>query len=267
MRKREKHTKTKKNFTNRQALVPLAFGIVALSAASAHAATVIYSDSFGRTGTLDGSAPDTAPGSETWFAHALWTTDGAEAKHLGTSGAVYGNHAMLPFTPEAGNIYRLKAELDANAANAGWFVGIGFYPSLYKGPTESSNGWPTNANPLLHESYNGWKAFMPLGGATSPVAQGTATAGVAELYAIELDTTASLWTVSFFVHGNSTPVYSTTYTTNPTIGAVGIITWAPSADGKAAFVDNFELSVIPEPSSSLLFTMIGTLALLRRSRR
>ena len=108
---------------------------------------------------------------------------------------------------------------------------------------------------------------MPLALETSPVVTGTATAGLAEQYAIELDTTALLWTVSFFVHGNPIPVTTQAYATNPSIGAVGIMSWTPSHDGNAAYVDNFKLSVIPEPSSSLLGAMFGTLALLRRSRR
>ena len=268
MRKRKaesgKHTKTKKNFTNRQALVPLAFGIVALSAASAHAATVIYSDSFGRSGDVNASAPDIRPGTETWIASTTWKTNGTQAEHDVLNGDS-GFHALLPFTPETGKVYRLEASISANhvgSSAANRWVGIGFNPST----TVGGNNYPSAASPFLFESSVGWKAFMPLGGEGSPVVTGPATVGLAEMYAIELDTTALLWTVSFFVHGNPVPVTTQAYATNPSIGAVGIMSWTPSLDGNAAYVDNFKLSVIPEPSSSLLGAMFGTLALLRRSR-
>ena len=263
-----KHTKTKKNFTNRQALVPLAFGIVALSAASAHAATVIYSDSFGRTGDINASAPDIRPGAETWTGSTTWKTNGTQAEHdVPAPAGDNGFHALLPFTPVTGNVYRLEASISANhvgSAAANRWVGIGFNPTT---TITGSNLYPSAASPILFESSVGWKAFRLLGNELSPVATGTATAGLAEQYAIELDTTNPLWTVSFFVHGNPIPVSTQAYATNPSIGAVGIMSWTPSYDGNAAYVDNFKLSVIPEPSSSLLFTMIGTLALLRRSRR
>jgi hypothetical protein len=220
-----KHTKTKKNFTNRQALVPLAFGIVALSAASAHAATVIYSDSFGRSGDVNASAPDIRPGAETWTASTTWKTNGTQAEHDVLNGA-NGFHALLPFTPAAGNVYRLEASISANnvgSSAANRWVGIGFNPTTTTA-VDIANNYPSAASPFLFESSVGWKAFMPLGGETSPVATGAATAGLAEMYAIELDTTALLWTVSFFVHGNPIPVTTQAYATNPSIGAVGIMT-------------------------------------------
>lgn len=247
------------NKINRSAtLCGIALGAAFLSA-SAQAA-VIFSDSFNRTGDVSGSAPDVRPGTETWTAPSNWKTDGTQAKH-DVTGATGGQHFMLPFTPQAGNIYRLEAEIDANANNKGWFVGIGFHGSVYQG------SFPTGANPYIMESRNAWGAYMPLGSnENNPVVSGSASAGVSEMYAIELDTQNTLWTVSFFAHGATTPNYSTTYTTNPTIEGVGIMTWAPSYDGSAAFVDNFELSAIPEPSSLALLGLGGLLIVSRRRR-
>lgn len=213
---------------------------------------------------MSGSAPDVRPGTETWTAPLNWKTDGTQAKHE-VANVTGGQHFMLPFTPQAGNIYRLEAEIDANAANTGWFVGIGFHQSV--NAPFGGNGWPENANPYIMESHTAWNAYMPLGsGPGGPVASGSATAGLSQMYAIELDTQNTLWTVSFFAHGATTPNFSTTYTTNPTIGGVGILTWAPSYDGSAAFVDNFELSVIPEPSSLALLGLGGLLIVSRRRR-
>ena len=135
--------KTKKRFTNGSAFVALAMGIAALSTGRA-GAQVIYSDSFGRTGDANASAPDIRPGTETWTASTTWKTNGTQAEHDVLDGQA-GFHALLPFTPAAGNVYRLEASINANhvgsfAANR--WVGIGFAPSTtVGGNTYPQWGW------------------------------------------------------------------------------------------------------------------------------
>ncbi|MEI7899810.1 MAG: fibronectin type III domain-containing protein [bacterium] len=98
-----------------------------LLAGGAAQAGVIYSDTFARIGSLNGSTPDTTSGlyggtsGATWQAVTAATTDGADAL-TNTSGD--GGTAFLPFTPEAGYVYTLTMNFTF-PASAGW-VGYGY---------------------------------------------------------------------------------------------------------------------------------------------
>ena len=146
--------KTKKRFTNGSAFVALAMGIASLSTGRA-GAQVIYSDSFGRTGDINASAPDIRPGTETWTGSTTWKTNGTQAEHdVPAPAGDSGFHALLPFTPETGKVYRLEASISANhvgSSAANRWVGIGFNPST----TVGGNNYPSAASPFLFESSVG----------------------------------------------------------------------------------------------------------------
>jgi len=223
--------KSRKNITNGLTIVLVAIGMLGITAGTANAqATIIYADSFTRSGALHGSAPDTAPGAEMWTADAGWSNNGTQAA-LSTITA----QAYLPFTPSAGKVYTVKATIDTTTGNAGWFLGVGFSPSTV------SDAWPGNSvGPLMIESLSpGWKAYLTLGTGGSPMATGGTDAGAVE-YAVELDTQPALWTVKYYMNG--TEVASGAYTSNPTINYVTFANWhAVNGTPGDDTVDDFEL--------------------------
>ena len=218
-------------------------------------AAVIYSDSFTRTGDLNGTAPDVAPGAETWTS-TNWETTGTVSSASSNGAAGY-----LPFVPSAGTVYTLSADIDVTVTtHALHFYGIGFTTAIHANPFEN----PVPAY-LYEGQSNGWDAFAAANNGAHPgnVGSGTAPAG-AVTYAIELDTTAAAWTAKFFVNGGE--VASHTYVTNPTINYVALGDWHAESGGNDGSLDNFTLSQIPEPGSLALLGLGGLLIGARRRR-
>ena len=216
-------------------------------------AAVIYSDSFTRTGDLNGTAPDVAPGAETWIS-TDWETTGTAASAVDNDGAAY-----LAFTPSAGTVYTLSADIDVTTGHPSWFYGIGFTTGTPASPFEN----PVPAY-LFEGQNNGWDAIAAgNNGTTGNVGTGTAPAG-AVTYAIELDTTAAAWAAKFFVNGGE--VASHTYVTNPIINYVAVGNWYAENNGNDGSLDNFTLSQIPEPSTTALLGLGGLALILRRRK-
>ena len=264
-RRREKQ-KTKENeedehlthsLTTTLAVVLIAaFAVVAGTANAA----VIYSDSFNRTDEdLNGDAPDTAPGAETWNAYN-WETNGTVLTQI-SDGDPHHGVATLPFTPDTGKVYTLKATIDVTTDASGRFYGFGF--------TEDRTTTSVQPAFLIEEQDSRWRAYVnqDVGGNTT-TGSGDPGDGAVD-YAIELDTNPALWTVNFFVDGSE--VASSSFTENPTINYVEIQNWAGNFDGSEVLdsVDNFELSdnvIIPEPASLALLGLGGLLIAGRRRR-
>lgn len=231
------------------AMATLAFTAQAVTAA------VIYSDSFTRTGDLNGTAPDVAPGAETWTS-TNWETTGTVSSASSNGAAGY-----LPFAPSAGTVYTLSADIDVTSTtHAQHFYGIGFTTAIHANPFEN----PVPAY-LFEGGSNGWDAFAAANnGGVGNVAQGTAPAG-AVTYAIELDTTAAAWTAKFFVNGGE--VASHTYVTNPTINYVALGDWHAESGGTDGSLDNFTLSQVTVPAPAALPAGLGILGLIALRRR
>ena len=88
-------------------------------------AEIIYRDTFRGSGPLDGTSPASRGGVGT----AAWRAIGPDWGSLDASGERPGlqvageGHALLPFTPEPGYVYKLTVTLDVTAGGAS---GIGF---------------------------------------------------------------------------------------------------------------------------------------------
>jgi hypothetical protein len=219
-------------------------------ASAANAATVIYFDDFNDsqninksgpyTQSLAGSAPTTRIGAHGGSASATWSsnveTSGWGQRDLGDSNvATPTSSNYLSFTPEAGWIYTLEADITVNVnvgddwfaigfvqSPSNWVVSGAFTVADYNAGTEQGivrwNG--TNLNQTRHVTYT-------------------------------LDTTAPGWTNTQNIG------YVGWFTSNP--GGVNL------NGANQVSIDNFSLTAIPEPSAALLGGL-GLLALLRRRR-
>lgn len=253
--------------TSKHATQAAFLGLV-ISFATAPAAT-IYSETFsdGSVGTpslLDGSTPDVTTGGATWSA-SLWEENGSTARI--TSAVDFGtdDSAFLPFTPGAGNVYTLSATATVPVGGSGSWVALGFADTNI---TSGQPFWANGTAPwMLYRQSSEVTSFAESLGTAPNNDLGVDTNNViAGNYAtsadltIVLDTTGTAWTAEWLVDGS--PVRSETYGTNPSINFVGFA----RENGESSDIDNFTLTVIPEPSSVALLGL-GGLALLRRRRR
>jgi hypothetical protein len=219
-------------------------------------AAVIYQDNFNRTGDLNGSAsPTIAEQGVTWIS-SNWTTDGTSATLA--SGGWLG---LLDFTPTVGSTYTLTATLNptfsAVGNNTEWFV-LGFTDrsatdNWFNGNTTASAGYRINGETF---AFNGPATGGSLG------SFGTYTAGTPQTISVILDAknaSSALWTTEVKVNG-ATMISPTALGFTPTINYVGI-----GSGGAGGFIDDFSLTVVPEPSTyALVLGGIATLLLIRR---
>lgn len=240
---------------------------LALLSGPIHGATIFnetFSDgSVATPSALNGSTPDQTTGGAKWVA-SDWVENGS----TGTIGTINdGNEddsAFLAFTPLAGNVYTLSATMTVPTGGntAGW-VALGFAATNTTTGSFWANGtapwllWrpanATNANQVVTWLGPGTSTTTPTNSASEGAYTGTQT------FSIVLDTTATAWTTEWFINASS--VRTETYGTNPTIGHVGF----GRENGITTAIDNFSLTVVPEPSAALLGGL-GLIALLRRRR-
>jgi hypothetical protein len=229
---------------------------VALAYTSVASAAIIYQDNFDRIGILNGSEPTITTEGNQWRSFD-WTTDGSAAT-VSTGGWM----AILPFTPATGNVYTLSASMNPTspAGSPSWFA-LGF-----TGRNATDNwfaGDQSSASIFARVSNNAYPDFYAQGPGTGGIGNlGSYTDGVAHLYSITLDTTAinsADWTASYSVNGNQV-IAPTRLGYNPTINYVGF-----GADATGGTIDNFSLTVVPEPSTYAL--VVGGIATLLLSRR
>lgn len=230
---------------------------------------VLYADDFsGPASTgLNGYAPDTRSGDWGSSDTATW----ASATQFEADGRVWSSpnnraSALLPFSPVSGQLYELSADIDGISTWVGQqddWVALGF--------AENGNANDNFTRTATH-GY-AWMAVSSLGGTD----QGTRYAGDENSpntgsatfatttnnmhLTIQLDTRSTNWTVKWFLDGLQV-TDTHTYITNPDINYVGF----SRVDNARAYIDNFQLAVIPEPSS-LALTLPAALAIAPRPRR
>ena len=91
------------------------------------------------------------------------------------------------------------------------------------------------------------------------------TAGSTNTFTMVLNTTGANWVGKCFINGNSTPDWTYTYTSNPSIGYIMI----GDVGGVTATFDNLTFTSTPEPGTLLLLAigLTGLLAYAWRKRR
>jgi autotransporter-associated beta strand protein len=204
--------------------------------------TTIYSDNFdGDATTLNGRV--TPVGSGTWqfnsptsFAEAYLSNGMMNGGGGPTDGRVA---ALLPFTPQEGNIYRLKGTISAtDPSGNGQWAGLGFADAL-EGASGLFAFGDINGNPWMLR--NAWAAVQGFAGPQNQNILFQTESSLAELQ-IELDTTELAWKTTMFLNGTQRG-NTFTYTTNPTIVGVGFT----KVDVVSGSVGAFSLEVQPVP--------------------
>ncbi len=260
----------------------LSLASVLLGIPAAHAATVIYEQSFtpgAGTGVLNGTAPTT--GANNWVASTLrFQADGDFTEGPGS--------ATLAFTPANGLVYTLDASfrnltatVAAGSPENDW-IAMGFANGSPTGSTTSDRF--VNAN-VIGKAWMLYRGADTVGTLGNVAHLGSATSGtvdpatwsdgtLATTYSggidmrIVLDTTGGTgnWTATWFAKlpasGTFTEVRSETDLVNEDINSVGVAISNPGFDGDLTY---FSLTSIPEPSAALLGGL-GLLGLLRRRR-
>ena len=186
---------------------------------------VIYSDTFsGSSSTsLGGRTPTTGGG--------FW--DGGSEDGIKADGSFSGTgQKWLNWTPSNGYVYELKVTINQTSGN---WAGLCFKP--------------TAGNPI-------WAGFGPSGVGTMldvneswPKVGGIGDNG-SGTYMIRLDTTAVNWTTSYFFNGVQKGA-THTWTTNPAIDGVGILTYGTTTGS----FENFELKT----TSSQFLPLVASL--------
>jgi hypothetical protein len=227
--------------------------------------TTIYGDDFpgSSSNLLNGTSPAIESGSfggsasATWSAADYFNADGSVAASGGFSSAV------LAFTPEAGNIYTLSADINNTSGDSTW-IALGF------------EGTDNTGGAFLNNSGYDWLLLRGNRGTNQgQLFDGLNTAGSTNFntptgtvdFSEVLNTIGTDWTAEWFENGAMVggPF---TYTTNPVINYVGFSEF----DNGAGTVGNFSLTAatatqaVPEPSAAAS-VLLGAACLLAWRRR
>lgn len=238
---------------------------------SSASAAIIFSDDFSVAAALNGTAPDTRPGTETWVSSS--TTAGGVLPVAATT------TSYLPWTPTAGNIYSLSVDATSSATStSSTYAGFGFFSaSATIANTYALSGANTpwafmrTGNPTA--SSIGDTAFRPMGssGADQNTNLTVTSPRRLELVLNTTDTdaitTGVQWSLAFLVDGiqvGATYTYSETES-NQLLANITSVGLTGATNGNSVSYDNFLLQTIPEPSHFMLAASgLGLLAIRRR---
>lgn len=211
--------------------------------------TTIYSEDFEGTGDLNGTTPEV--GDAAWLAGPAWQLGDGVA----SQGAVEGDHAFLPFTPEVGTYYILSLDLDPESPGPGSWTGLGYSQSAntVDGPGNNTahnfheNGRNVGPWALKFDNARTFSFVGPRdsGGAIHP---GAAVLGQATTFDVCLDTRDEQWLALWRVDEMYLRTANVAQSTRDYVG-FGI-----EASHGATSVDRFSLIEVhaPDPDGDLV---------------
>lgn len=260
----------------------LALIVACAASVNAETITTIYQDDFSGSSTagLAGTTPDTTTGGATWISSSYISANGA-INNTSTNTLTGNSNAYLAFTPVAGHIYTLSADLNISqyvSTDVKWLA-FGFVYSSTT-PSTSSSFFTSStsygayaltsysrsaATTVSAKMYRGKANTNQVG--TTQTYTGVAATTYNTIKEV-LDTTGAAWTIKWYCDGAEIGSSSYTATTNPTtINYVGFGTRCGATGG----IDNFSLTstTIPEPGTIALLAagMLGLLAYAWRKRK
>ncbi len=224
---------------------------------------VVFFDDFSGANNvnLSGTAPSTRPGSEIWDANNEWKADGTYT--LEENSPARNRRAFLPFSSfSTPDLYTLSATI-SSVENVNTSIG------LIKGtPSTTDSASNTFALFLSLDGRDGFagqaRARGDHGFGNQQVAS-SFTYGEATTLNLQLDTRGDTWTASFWVNDGdpTTPIelddaFKTSFTGVGFHAAKANTTFDPNTQ---IIVDDFTLTVIPEPGTFMLLG-IGFVAIL-----
>lgn len=234
----------------------------------ARAEVVIYADPLAGSSSaaLNGLAPTTDTGGYGGSTGATWNSLNFQANGYVSVDNLHYANALLPFTPQTGEIYKLSADLNATGGDTAW-LSIGFATggrTVTSAPYDFASAWMLLRNTRGNYAGGGYDY---LGLSTNGYGNFDEPGGVVN-YTVELDTTiANSWVASFFMDGTllRTAVVGTPSINYVTLGGITSV---------SGTINNFSLSTltetpvgVPEPTSIMLVvsSVLG-LGLLRRRK-
>jgi hypothetical protein len=213
--------------------------LIIIAAAGLARGVTIYQDTFSTDGVLSGRAVETGTGN--WIAYSTLTTSNGVALPGAT---VNGKDAVLAFTPQAGVVYTLSADISAISGSS--YIGVGFAAnSVVPTGNELFANLVDTAAPWTYVVTNGTVATLlgPGGGGYS----GFVGKGATGTIKIVLDTTGTNWVSTWYY--NNAALRTNTYS-----GALTGINYVGFGTGGSlnATVDNFKLDVEYQRRLSLM---------------
>ena len=185
----------------------------------------IYSDTFARSGDLNGSTPDFTSDLDGGTAGATWTATTGDWIMNG-AGAVEQktdtDETSLPFSPLPSTVYQLNWAWSQTSADGWWIVGITAWPGgVLDNVRGSAAGSHVLSVAITTDSANGYSALATLDGI--PDSNGTTTGLRSDITHVGLTTmqngTYTMTAMSLSVVPTATPP-TASFTGGPTSGTV-----------------------------------------------
>lgn len=232
-----------------------------LSCGLAQAQVIIAADTFTLNGTtrvsgasLNTIAVETGTGSWSTITDTRFSSSGTIVASINNANSSVSTLGEIAFTnPNPTGILSVQADLVTSTSQWG---GIGFQTSA----SPSQTNWFSTSNLLwvyLTKS-GGWYIYS--GGLTTQVATGVISSYSSTTpYTLTLSYDPGTNMVDLLINGTDVSGWKSV-TLGGSIGSAGFIDYATATAG-ASSVDNFQLSVVPEPGS-LALTLLGGMSVM-----